>query len=105
LRLHDGEAVAVSTWKALYLAVFERLVRENLLAPGERVLSPPPGRAHIVDPERKHRNGKAFRESIEIATGIWVNVHLSSDQIVRNSCHVLKHCGLAPQSVKVKLSR
>jgi len=105
LRLHDGETLVVSTWKALYLAVFERLVRENLLAPGERVLSPPPGRAHIVDPERKHRNGKAFRRSIEIATGTWVDVNHSGNQIVSNSCHVLKHCGLAPQTVKVKLSR
>lgn len=102
LRFPDGTQKPIAYWRDVLVGAAEWLVSRGALTAARCPIGMSE-RGYIVNTDKRHASGKAFREPRPLSNGLWVETNVGTDRLLRQVKSLLAQCGQDADEVQVQL--
>ena len=104
IRFWDGSEQTLTSWYEILTLAVEKLYTEGLLTDDASIQSSK--KRYLLHTEPVHPTGVRSENYKSInGSPLFVNVHLSAGQAIRNTKKVLRHCGQNPTDVHLQVAK
>ena len=104
IRFWDGSEQTLTSWYEILILAVEKLYTEGLLTDDASIQSSK--KRYLLHTEPVHPTGVRSENYKSInGSPLFVNVHLSAEQVIRNTKKVLQHCGQNPTDVHLQVAK
>ena len=104
IRFWDGSEQTLTSWYEILTLAVEKLYTEGLLTDDASIQSSK--KRYLLHTEPVHPTGVRSENYKSInGSPLFVNVHLSAGQAIRNTKKVLQHCGQNPTDVHLQVAK
>ena len=104
IRFWDGSEQTLTSWYEILTLAVEKLYTEGLLTDDASIQSSK--KRYLLHTEPVHPTGVRSENYKSInGSPLFVNVHLSAEQVIRNTKKVLQHCGQNPTDVHLQVAK
>ena len=104
IRFWDGSEQTLTSWYEILTLAVEKLYTEGLLTDDASIQSSK--KRYLLHTEPVHPTGVRSENYKSInGSPLFVDVHLSAEQVIRNTKKVLQHCGQNPTDVHLQVAK
>ena len=98
MKIPGKELFYIDSWRRVLVEAADMLAKDGALTPDK---CPMKGLG-FVNSSPNGPGGIPYRAYIAISGGLYVNVHWSANNIINNSCKLLSHFGVDPETVELR---